>query len=588
MAIPSIFRKVIGTKGKRSSSSASASSSILSKNEVGEHQRNSSKIGELVIEEEKSKMTMEKKLSEKRFRRKSSKKERLQLAEGIENARINDEINEEISEDAEDYIFDDEELCEQDEEEENHFGFNFEEEKGAALPKDFACLSPEEIIEQQQKEISFISELFSLPSFTAAALLRHFAWKREVLIARFLESPEKTKEAAGVSQSDTYVDDSFVAVPLQGIEECFICGDEYPPEECFALGCGHRFCNDCWKQYLTMKINEGEASKIRCPYRGCNVIIDEMGVKKIVSEESYQKYLGFLTRSFVEHSQGRVKWCTQPNCGNAITADMITGTVVRCSCGHSFCFTCHRDSHAPISCEQVKDWEKKCKDDSETTHWKTVNTKECPKCDTPVEKNGGCNHMTCRQCFYEWCWICVRPWKGHNDYYSCDKPLKEEKKSGWSLFGSKSKKDKIKEREELRETNRKALERYLFYYGKYNQHSHSNDLEKQIRNRAHTRTAELQKDASTTNEVSYLIQGTEILLECRKVLKYSYVYAFYLAESGSEKELFEYLQQDLEKTTEQLSEILEGSSHRLKALNMIQLAKTRKDNLLSSVEQNNE
>jgi len=27
--------------------------------------------------------------------------------------------------------------------------------------------------------------------------------------------------------------------------------------------------------------------------------------------------------------------------------------------------------------------------------WLSANTKECPKCGTPIEKNSGCNHMIC-------------------------------------------------------------------------------------------------------------------------------------------------------------------------------------------------
>ena len=30
----------------------------------------------------------------------------------------------------------------------------------------------------------------------------------------------------------------------------------------------------------------------------------------------------------------------------------------------------------------------------------------CPKCFVRIEKSAGCNHMTCRQCSYEWCWVC--------------------------------------------------------------------------------------------------------------------------------------------------------------------------------------
>ena len=32
--------------------------------------------------------------------------------------------------------------------------------------------------------------------------------------------------------------------------------------------------------------------------------------------------------------------------------------------------------------------------------------KPCPKCTLPTFKNGGCNHMTCRSCRCDWCWIC--------------------------------------------------------------------------------------------------------------------------------------------------------------------------------------
>ena len=44
---------------------------------------------------------------------------------------------------------------------------------------------------------------------------------------------------------------------------------------------------------------------------------------------------------------------------------------------------------------------KKCSDDSETFNWISAHTKECPKCSYPTEKNGGCNHMTCKKCRYE-------------------------------------------------------------------------------------------------------------------------------------------------------------------------------------------
>ena len=36
---------------------------------------------------------------------------------------------------------------------------------------------------------------------------------------------------------------------------------------------------------------------------------------------------------------------------------------------------------------------------------------QCPKCGVPIEKNEGCNHMSCPQCNHYWCWACGLPVK---------------------------------------------------------------------------------------------------------------------------------------------------------------------------------
>jgi hypothetical protein len=41
-------------------------------------------------------------------------------------------------------------------------------------------------------------------------------------------------------------------------------------------------------------------------------------------------------------------------------------------------------------------WDEKISGDSETRNWLAANTKPCPKCSKPVEKNGGCNLVVCK------------------------------------------------------------------------------------------------------------------------------------------------------------------------------------------------
>ena len=46
--------------------------------------------------------------------------------------------------------------------------------------------------------------------------------------------------------------------------------------------------------------------------------------------------------------------------------------------------------------------------------WISLHTKSCPKCKVPIQKNKGCNHITCINCKTEFCWDCKGSWKhGH-------------------------------------------------------------------------------------------------------------------------------------------------------------------------------
>ena len=56
---------------------------------------------------------------------------------------------------------------------------------------------------------------------------------------------------------------------------CEICTEEGDELGTYALKCGHRYCVDCYTQYLVSKIkDEGEAARIQCPTSGCKRIVD--------------------------------------------------------------------------------------------------------------------------------------------------------------------------------------------------------------------------------------------------------------------------------------------------------------------------
>lgn len=78
-----------------------------------------------------------------------------------------------------------------------------------------------------------------------------------------------------------------------------------------------------------------------------------------------------------------------------------------------------------VSCDTVRKWITKNSAESENLNWILANTKPCPKCHRPIEKNQGCMHMTCSQCRHEFCWLCNGSWAEHGErtggFYACNR-----------------------------------------------------------------------------------------------------------------------------------------------------------------------
>merc|ERR1712194_555400 len=58
-------------------------------------------------------------------------------------------------------------------------------------------------------------------------------------------------------------------------------------------------------------------------------------------------------------------------------------------------------------------------------------------------------------------------------------------------------------------------------------------------------------------ELQFLYDALRQVWACRRVLKWSYVYGYYIEEAGPGTNLFEHLQKNLEEKTDQLHEMLE-------------------------------
>ncbi|KAI3965591.1 hypothetical protein MKX01_010548 [Papaver californicum] len=227
-------------------------------------------------------------------------------------------------------------------------------------------------------------------------------------------------------------------------------------EICDVAGCGHLFCESCWKGYIGTSVNDGpECLKLRYM------------INAFICEESKQKYSSYLLRSYIEDNR-EFKWCPAPDC---------------------------KESHSLVDCSTVEKWILKNNDEAENVTWILVHSEPCPQCKRPIEKSIGCNHMNCSICRFRFCWICLD--NGAND--SMDK-----------------------------NTARKHLMKYTHYYRRWAANHKSMDhAVKYMKNMQ--RCARVEELCfilclADEEELKFIKDAWEKIIECRRVLKWSYAF----------------------------------------------------------------
>lgn len=264
-----------------------------------------------------------------------------------------------------------------------------------------------------------------------------------------------------------------------------------------------------------------------------------------------------------------MKWCPAPGCEHAVEFS-ATGTSasydVSSSCSHKFCWNCKEDAHSPVDCGTVSQWILKNSAEAENTTWILANSKACPKCKRLIEKNHGCMHMTCGSpCKHQFCWLCLGAWTEHGGntggFYSCNK-YEKAKKGG--LYD---------EAEKKREMAKSSLERYTHYYERWASNEKSRkkafgDLQMFLIEKI-TKLSEIQCIPET--QLTFITDVWGQIIECRRILKWTYAYGYYLAECEHEKRrFFEYMQGEAEPGLERVfldAEVLRSNTLTLSGKN---------------------
>jgi ariadne-1 len=404
--------------------------------------------------------------------------------------------------------------------------------------KDHVILTEDDVRRRQEKVTAKVAELLSFPLGFAAAVLRHFKWNEGSVEERWFSDDRRVRDAVGLPA------DGVVPVPTAlSAEEasCAICFTDYPAGQMRSAGCcAHFYCGECWSRFIGAELDEGpRCLSLRCPDISCSAVVVRELVDAAAGAEDRARYARFALRSFVEEGTGRIKWCPAPGCTLAVEYVGIGSAAyaaadVFCACRHGFCWGCSEEAHRPVSCDTVRAWLEKNSTYSETANWVVRNTKLCPQCRRPIEKNQGCMHMTCPlPCGYQFCWVCLDPWGGHN---------------GCRSFGGGA--DGVRARQELEEEQRRrhaemSLDRYFYHYDRWV--ANNSSLEKVREDMEELETSEIRSIATMVDldekNLAFLTEAYEQIAHGRRVLKWAYAYGYYLdpVRDAAKRGLFEHL-----------------------------------------------
>ena len=416
----------------------------------------------------------------------------------------------------------------------------------------YKLLSFESLDKERENKINEFVQISNLPKSHAELVLMNNNWNLDILMEVWYDQMQKIKENSGIIQTKESTKQLKDYLKTFKIEKdiCPVCEIDIDPGDGLSLGCGHEFCSDCFKEHLKEKMNDQlTLLATKCPMKYCNFQVPPEIFKKLFKDDKDEMniYNKCLMRNFTE-SNADVKLCPNPKCDKIFQLPGHGMTDIKCPCGTIFCFKCLRETHRPCDCLMIELWEKKAKkdNDSENLKWLIANTKQCPNCHKYIEKNQGCNHMTCRReaggCGYEFCWICLGEWAPHGtSWYECKRV---------------NKKDLEKKNKKINDM-KKELERFSKYYEGFQEEESAIKFAKKLDEKIDLYKNVLLTNKNKTNmDIVFLDEALKTVIECHLLLKNTYIFGYYM-KSKLNSSLYEHHQEMLRREADLLHEKLE-------------------------------
>ncbi|KAF2856778.1 hypothetical protein T440DRAFT_356672, partial [Plenodomus tracheiphilus IPT5] len=202
-------------------------------------------------------------------------------------------------------------------------------------------------------------------------------------------------------------------------QECIICTEirstHHFPSRPPTSQCTHEpnTCRRCLRTWIHSEFKSKIWNEINCPI--CSTRMEYKDIRDFAPHEIFLRYDNLHTRA-VFSALPNFTWCMSPTCTsgqfhNHHNDSSSSSPKFRClKCRNTYCVRHGVSWHKGETCKAYDaKMERQIKRAEDVASLETIRrtTKKCPKCGRCIEKNFGCEHMTCVKCKHQFCWQCL-------------------------------------------------------------------------------------------------------------------------------------------------------------------------------------
>ena len=197
--------------------------------------------------------------------------------------------------------------------------------------------------------------------------------------------------------------------------KCGLCEELYDIKNTFKhKECGQSYCFYCWMNYFTEKI-KNKILDIKCMNDKCNVELDKDFIEEVIKNDDNlsKKYNLFKDRILILNNKSLIP-CPIPDCEGYANKEaqeqynFNNKNYMKCINGHIFCNKCKTIAHGDKDCSENNIFPN---DVFIFSKKESKGLKQCPNCHILISRDEGCNHIICKNCNYQFCWLCLRKYE---------------------------------------------------------------------------------------------------------------------------------------------------------------------------------